>query len=227
MKIGFLIVGTNKYRNMALDLAKSIQQKFLPELDRKIFVFSDKDVFSSEVDICQYFEIQHEDWPLSSLKRYEYFFENSKFIEECDYLFYLDADLLVVKDISTFDFPSLFSVSHPQNCFFPIWDVETNPLSLAYLNPDVKGHYVQGCFWGGETKQVLQMCLELCRDCKEDLKNGIIAKWFDESHLNRFFFENQEKVAIISSSYAYPEDWNIGIEKLIIHRNKDANALRF
>lgn len=227
MKVGFLVIGTNKYRSLALDLLKSIEQKFLPNFSRRIFIFSDKDIFSKKIKNCHFIKIHHENWPLTSLKRFEYILKNSEQINQCEYLFYLDADLLVVESINKFHFPALFAVSHPGNHLDQnFWDVETNEESTAYLNPDIRGHYVQGCFWGGKTKNVLDMCEVLYHNYAIDLEKGIIAKWYDESHLNRYFFDNQEITSTVSSSYSYPTGYDLPIEKIILHREKNSNKLR-
>jgi hypothetical protein len=54
-----------------------------------------------------------------------------------------------------------------------------------------------------------------------DLFNGIIARWHDESHLNKFCIDNFSDFEILSSSYAYPENWQLPIQKIIIHKDKN------
>jgi lipopolysaccharide biosynthesis glycosyltransferase len=223
--IAIVIVGTAKYSTLANDLQKSIFEKFLPSRSKHIYLFSDRDNFDKSKDLTL-IKCEHERWPLSSLNRYKLIDSIKKQLLEHEYILYFDSDLLVANRVSEFPFSKLFAVEHPQNLLSYIWDVEKNPKSTAYLGekPDF-ATYVQGCLWGGESKYVLEMCEILKERAQEDLNNGIIAIWFDESHLNRYFVENINLVSVISPSFSYPESWNLNIEKLIIHRNKP-NQLR-
>lgn len=227
MKIAILAVGTNKYRSLMLDLIESVDKKFLNKFEKDFIVFSDENIFSEKFTNVIFNKIEHEQWPLNSLKRYQYFVDQKHVIDKYDYVFYFDADLLVVENINDFEFHDLFAVSHPQNFFTPnLWEIETNKNSTAYLDPEKIGHYVQGCFWGGKPSEVLKMCETLYRNAKIDLDNNFIAKWFDESHLNHYFYFNKDKTNAVSSSFSYPELWDLNIPKLIIHRDKNNTELR-
>jgi|LakMenEpi03Aug12_release.lakeMendotaPanAssembly.Ray.scaffolds.fasta_scaffold38603_5 hypothetical protein len=227
MKIAILAVGTNKYRSLMLDLVESINKKFLNEFEKHFILFSDEDIFSEKLTNVFFNKIEHEKWPLNSLKRYSYFVDKKDLISQYDYVFYFDADLLVVENVNDFEFHDLFAVNHPQNLFTPnMWDIETNKNSTAYLDPTQIGNYVQGCFWGGIPSEVLKMCDTLYKNAKIDLDNDFIAKWFDESHLNHYFFHNKEKVNIVSSSFSYPESWRLNVPRLIIHRDKNHTEMR-
>ena len=113
MKIAILTVATGGYKSLLIDLIKSINEKFLTSFDKDIFVYSDEDIYSKNNKNIIFSKINHEKWPLVSLKRYEYFIESQKSILTYDYVFYFDCDLQVVKNIENFDFHDLFAVSHP------------------------------------------------------------------------------------------------------------------
>lgn len=227
MKIAILAVGTNKYKFLMRDLVKSINEKFLRQLEKHFILFSDEDIFSEEFPNVFFNKIEHEKWPLNSLKRYEYFLNKKDLILKYDYVFYFDADLLAVEDINDFEFHDLFAVSHPMNLMMQnMWDIETNKNSTAYLDQDKIGHYVQGCFWGGTPSKIIEMCGILYENARIDLENNFIAKWFDESHLNHYFYHNQDRVNTVNSSFSYPESWNLNIPKLIIHRDKNHEEIR-
>jgi hypothetical protein len=228
MKIAILTVATGGYKSLLIDLIKSINEKFLTSFDKDIFVYSDEDIYSKNNKNIIFSKINHEKWPLVSLKRYEYFIESQKSILTYDYVFYFDCDLQVVKNIENFDFHDLFAVSHPGRLVYgeSMWDVEKNTMSTAYLDPNDIGHYVQGCFWGGKPKEIIKMVTQLKTNAQIDLDKNFIAIWFDESHLNKYFFDNKHLVSQVSSSYSYPENWSLPVEKLIIHRDKDIKELR-
>jgi hypothetical protein len=65
--------------------------------------------------------------------------------------------------------------------------------------------------------------IETLRDnVNADLSKKIIAAWHDESHLNRFFTDNEEKVVTFSPGFAYPETWDMPqVPKMIIHKDKN------
>mgnify|MGYP003343285143 FL=1 len=83
--------------------------------------------------------------------------------------------------------------------------------------------YYQGCLWGGKIPEVLEMIDELQDRTNKDLKNNLIAVWHDESHLNKYFYQNKDKVNTLGPEYAYPEIFSkyCNFNPKIIHLAKD------
>lgn len=158
-------------------------------------------------------------WPDATLLRYEIFSKHSHlFTTDC--LMYLDADMLICKNfINFFDLqcqgsdvigvlhpgywrPSrkvIFYLNNPKMIigdvrqFFKIGGIgswETNHKSLAFVKRRLRRQYYCGGVWLGQTHSVLQMINVLSKRVNMDLRNGIIAKWHDESHLNYWFANN-------------------------------------
>lgn len=224
IKIAILTVATNNYKSFLDPLIKSIQDKFLPLNKKDIFVFADEDSISHKYSNIIFNKIEHEPWPYITLKRYFYFDKILKDLTKYDMVIYFDCDLEVVKNVNEFPKCDLFGVVHPGIYFFgKMWDVETNPKSTAYISSENEGIYHQGCFWGGTSNEVCKMISELKNNTQIDLDNSVVAKWHDESHLNFYLFKNKDIVSSISSSYSYPENWNLPIEKIIIHKEKNSN----
>lgn len=95
---------------------------------------------------------------------------------------------------------------------------EKNPKSTAQVLDNGK-HYFQGCFWGGNTKDIVEMMRILDSNIKIDLKNRIIAQWYDESHMNRYLYDHPPKE--LSMAYAYPgrDTKKYPVNPIIIHYN--------
>lgn len=61
---------------------------------------------------------------------------------------------------------------------------ETDPKSEAYVGRKNRSEYVCGGAWIGYRAAFLEMVEKLAKSVEIDKKNGQIAKWHDESHLN-------------------------------------------
>jgi hypothetical protein len=89
---------------------------------------------------------------------------------------------------------------------FGAW--ETEPTSVAYVSRERRNIYCCGGVWLGHNVAFLEFCAELSRQVNLDLKNGVMARWHDESHLNHFV-SNIEKVTIFSPSYCYDRRYDV------------------
>jgi hypothetical protein len=69
---------------------------------------------------------------------------------------------------------------------------ERNRNSLAYVRPTSRRRYIHGAIWGGPKKDFIKMCEELDQTIDRDLRNGIVALWHDESHINRYLSSNRK-----------------------------------
>lgn len=230
MNIAICFVGTNVYRNFFPKYYNSIMSKFIINLDKTFFVFTDnKDdpVFKKENVIIN--KIENEGWPENTLFRYKYIDSIEEKIKEYDYFLFIDPDMFVVEEIKKneiFTDKPFVGVQHPsfnnKDFDYRIGTFENRRESTAFIdiqNEDVSNYY-QGCLWGGRTPEILDMIKELKNNVEIDEKNKIRALWFDESHLNRFMISNKDKVNTLDSGYCYPEKWNISFYKKIIHIDK-------
>lgn len=232
MKVAISFIGTSKYLNFLPQYYEKIHENFLPNTEKTFLVFTDGEGdFPEDVKV---YSQKHLEWPYITLTRFEILNKAREEIAKHDWLVFLDADTIVVDKVLEEDFFSdkpLFGVWHP--CHYlkmPPHNrlpgaLETNPLSLSYVNtetelPDV---YYQGCLWGGKVPEVLDMIDELKNRVNIDLKNNVIAVWHDESHLNKYFIENMSIVNTLHPEYAYPEVFSeyCEFEPKIVHLAKD------
>jgi len=218
MRTAIVIIATGRYNSFVPKLMSSIEN-FWPDL-ADVFLFTD-----SRLSSPRWFPAENKPWPFVTLTRFETLRPIYPHLKDYDYVLYLDADM----EIMSSDFPfdgmpdgkKFVSVSHPANYFDKsFWPVETNPRSLAFIDGP-KSEYRQGCLWGASAAHFEHMNESLARSVSDDLKQNIVAVWHDESHLNKFFYDNQDDVFTLDSSYAYPENWSMVLPKRIIHKDKN------
>jgi len=226
-KIKIFTLSTNNYNQFNQSFLTSFNNMFMPNVEKEFFIFTDyvDNPIFKEFNVKPYF-IEHQNWPMITLKRYQYMDDIiSDTLEEDDLCIFADIDLEVQKTIDTFSVNKYFGVSHPGN--FKVNNLnslEDNPNSTAYVDKQYIPYnyqYIQGCLWGGIYEHFIDLVGTLNGNTQKDLSNNIITKWHDESHLNKFYIDNISDFNIFSSSYAYPENWNLPIEKIIIHKDKN------
>jgi histo-blood group ABO system transferase len=97
--------------------------------------------------------------------------------------------------------------------------------SKAYISPEKGTRYYAGGFFGGTKNEFLSMAAELAGCIDEDLKNGVIAKWHDESHLNRYFADHPPAIEL-TPSYCYPEGMSLPFKPKLLALIKDHAMIR-
>jgi len=214
MKVAIVFIGTGRYINFLPKYYENIEKYFLPNSEKTILVFTDGEL-NETPDNVRVYNQEHLDWPYITLKRFGTINKARSAIEDNDYLVFIDADALVVSDITEEEFftdKPYFGVHHPCHALgmpphteYPgAFETDTN--SRAHVTPeDDTSMYWQGCLWGGKVPEVLDMIDELDDRVEEDLSNDVIAKWHDESQLNRFYIENKDQVNTLGPEYAFPE----------------------
>jgi histo-blood group ABO system transferase len=224
-KIGLLIICTNKYTNFLQSLINSADKHFLNNKDVTYFVFTNKTDVSIETtrDVVM-IPIQHQPWPFMTLYRYKIFTQNNEYLQNMNYLYYCDADMLFVGDFGDEILGELVATQHP-GFYGRRGTPEERKESLAYVGPEENMQYFAGGFNGGSKNEFLKMSKEIDKKIDIDYGNGIIAIWHDESHMNRYFIDNPPTV-ILTPSYCYGELMQIPFEKKLISLNKNNDEIR-
>lgn len=230
MKIGLLVIATNKYTQFIPPLYKSVKKYFMNGHDVKMFVFTNGEIPEND-DIIRV-EQEHLGWPGATLHRYSIFDKNKEILSEMDYLFYCDADMRFVASVGDEILPDkdsngLVGTQHPG--FFnkrrEDFTYEINPISTACIKKNEGKIYFAGGFNGGTSKAFLNMCEELKNNINKDLEKDFIAVFHDESHMNRYFKDTIPN-KILSPSHCYPESWNIPFEKKLLALDKNHSEIR-
>jgi histo-blood group ABO system transferase len=230
LKIGILVIATNKYTVFVDPLVKSINKYFLPEYNKYVFLFTDK-IYENyeEKNIIKIYQ-EHMVWPEPTLRRYEIFIKNKQYFKDIDVLYYIDADMLIKNYIGEEILPDidkkLIAIIHPGNTVTNMGtSYETNINSTAYVL-DINNIYHCGGVQGGEKNAYLNVCEILMNNINTDRQKGIIAVYHDESHWNSYLIKNKNLYKELDSDYCYPEGWENLDTKKIIALDKDHKKMR-
>ena len=230
MKILILTIATNKYIQFVERLYDNIEDNFLNGHQIQGLLFTEHDVETS--DNIKVSQIEHEDWPMPTLKRYNYFIKEKEYISQFDYCYYFDVDMGIVGKVGDEILGDLVATMHPYQSFYPKQQrtYDRNPKSLAYVPAGQEGElYYAGGFNGGSTKRFLEMAEVLADRVNKDLENDVIALWHDESQMNRYLIDNPPTLSL-TPSYCFAEEQmhnsDYPYEPNIIALKKDHNELR-
>ena len=206
MNICILTIATNKYIQFVERLYNNLEENFLNGHNLECLLFTEHDVETS--DNVRVSHIEHEPWPMPTLKRYNYFVKEKEFISEFDYCFYFDVDMGIVDKVGDEVLSDLVATMHPYQSFYPKGErsYDRNSKSLAYVAPGDEGpNYYAGGFNGGSTKRFLEMSEVIADRVNKDLENGVIALWHDESQMNRYLIDNPPTLSL-NPSYCFAEE---------------------
>ena len=230
MKILILTIATNKYIQFVERLYDNIEEKFLNGHEIQGLLFTEHDVETS--DNIKVSQIDHEPWPMPTLKRYNYFVKEKDYISQFDYCYYFDVDMGIVSEVGDEVLSDLVATMHPYQSFYPKEQrtYDRNPKSFAYVPPGEEGElYYAGGFNGGSTKRFLEMAEVLADRVNKDLENGVIALWHDESHMNRYLIDNPPSLSL-TPTYCFAEEQmnnaSYPYDAKIIALKKDHDELR-
>jgi histo-blood group ABO system transferase len=234
-KVGLLLIATNKYVEFLDELISTADEYFLKNQEVTYFVFTNEKINLNTDRKVVRIETEHKKWPWMTLGRYEIFQNSSDILSSMDYLYYCDVDMRFVSEVGDEVLGDLVGTLHPG-----YWNredgsgtPERNSKSLAYIPVGSKNKYYAGGFNGGTYKRFMKMCFRLDHNIETDHRNNIIAIWHDESHLNKYLFENPPTISL-DPGYCYPEDnkaffqgnSDVPFKAKLIALNKDHNLYR-
>jgi hypothetical protein len=232
MKIAFLTIATNKYITYINGLAESLDT-FAKHDDITLFVFANRPIEyqPNKIKIKTHY-ITHTPHPLGTLLRYHFYMEKKEELKQYDYLFHIDCDMKLVSDVGNEILGDRVCVNHPgyyEREDVKSYDYDRTPASAAYVSYDdprpIPKTFYQNCFQGGKSGEFITMSEQIIEAANHDLRNNHIARWHDESYMNKYMLYNPPTV-LLHSGYAYPEKWNIPFTKKIVHLDKNHLEMR-
>lgn len=197
-----IIIATGGYIKYVDPLIDSARNFFVSH-DVVLFSDTQQSVRGVENQIfCEYLG-----YPQQTLMRYHSITSQQNLLSGYKSLFYVDSDMLFVSPIKEDeiqpDVKGIVATLHPGYTDL-IGTPERRPESKAYIPPTAESQYFCGGFIGGTTEAFLSMSQQIAAAVDEDTKNGIKAIWNDESHSNRFLYDNPPS-KILDPSFCYPE----------------------
>ncbi|HAQ02955.1 TPA: glycosyl transferase family 6 [Candidatus Nomurabacteria bacterium] len=229
MKIGILYICTGKYSIFWKDFYLSMEEKFISDVEKHYFVFTDNPTIDFENENRRIHRIYQRDlgWPDNTLMRFNTFLQIEEELLNMDYLFFFNANLIIKEKITSEEFlptgnENLVATLHPgfYNKNRKKFTYENNRKSTAFINKNEGEHYFAGGLNGGKTADFIEAMKTMRDNVDIDKKNNIIAKWHDESHWNKYLI-NRSNIKILPPSYLYPEGWKLPFPPIILIRDKN------
>lgn len=225
MRIAILYICTGNYTIFWDGFYASCEKYFLSAHERHYFVFTDGAIAHADSPRVHRIEQARLGWPYDTLKRFHIFSCVKEKLASFDYIFFLNANVLFMSEIAEEILPSeqegIVVVQHPGFFYQPRkhFHYDGTPGSRAYIAEDEGEYYVCGGVNGGHARDYLHM-IEVLREAVDaDEQQGLIARWHDESHINRYIVDHPHK--LLSPAYCYPEERHIPFEEKILILNKD------
>lgn len=209
MKVSICIIATNRYNEYVQPLIDSLREFFLPGIVKTVHLFSDRMLTyeqNEDLRVKQY-SIPSWSFPDATLLRYATMtsVDESEF---GDYIFYIDADMLIEAAVGTEILYDIVAVRHPGYDQKGGGSWETRPESKTYVPLQNRRTYFAGGFQGG-SKSVYFRAMQIMADwIAQDGKVGIIPIWHDESAWNSFLVSDHMRevdFVQLSPSYCMPE----------------------
>ena len=225
-KIAILYIALGRYGVFWKDFYRSCEKYFLSDCKKTYFLWTDnkKIDFEKNKNVVKINQ-KKLGWPYDTMMRFDLFLQKETELKNFDYIFFFNANMIFKKEVGKEILPDddndgLVVGLHPwfRNSRPDEFTYDRNPDSTSCIPFGEGKVYVQGCLNGGTAAAYL----ELCRICKnnidQDLKNGVIALWHDESHLNKYILNKNP--LIMPHTYLYPENWKMSEDVKIVQLDK-------
>lgn len=222
LKIALCITATGKYNTFANSLIISGRKFFVKNHEVTYFVFADNQIVEGN-DVIK-IHTNRLGWPYDTLMRFKVYLDHKNILENYDYIYAIDADMLFVSDIGDEILSDLVGTTHP-GFYNSTGSYERRKKSTAYVSRKEGTTYFAGGFYGGKKDKFFHLLETTTKNIAIDLTRNYIAIWHDESHLNRYFIDNPPSL-ILNPSYCYPESWSIPFERKIIALDKNHSEIR-
>jgi hypothetical protein len=197
MKTALLVIATGKYNQYIDSLIHSAEKNLLFNCD--VILWTDSVL---EYPVYKQIYTSPKGFPNETLFRYHTFLEQQALLSKYDCLLYSDVDMLFVDLVSDGIFTYGITATEHPGYLNLTGTPERRPESTAYC-PNVRTYFCGG-FNGGSAEAFLTMSETIRKNINEDERNGIKAVWNDESHLNKYLYDNPPAI-VLDPGFCFPE----------------------
>ena len=202
----------------------SVDKYFMTSQNVTYFLFTDDPSLATKIKTVRRIvaiEVKDKGWPCNTLLRFGSISTHRNQFTGMHFLYSLDVDVHLENKVGAEILEYLVATLHVLYYLGPrtSFTYDTNPLSTAYINKSEGEYYFIGAFFGGCRDAVIQMAETIERNIRKDLKEQrYIARWHDESHLNRYLIDNPPTKILSpeylsTSSQKFPKSRIVSIER--------------
>ncbi|XP_072298968.1 globoside alpha-1,3-N-acetylgalactosaminyltransferase 1-like [Eucyclogobius newberryi] len=213
LTIAASVFAVGKYVQFLKDFLETSEKFFFIGFNVHIFVFTDRPQDVPKVQLAAGRKISvrkvpsSKRWQEISARRMEMVHALLRDLRgSTHYVFCLDVDSKFHGRWGSESLSETVAVVHPGyygdgRSRFPY---ERRPQSRAYMAPSDGDFYYCGGAFGGSLDQVLELTQVCSKNYRDDEKDGVEAAWQEESHLNRYFWENKPS-KVLSPEYLWQD----------------------
>ena len=226
-RVGLNILAIGKYIVFLQPLLKSADDFFMTGHNVTYFVFTDDTGQASRLIKTSrrviFISEKNQGWPNNTLAKFRFISKHREVYKNIDFIFQSDV---FVSEVNSEALDLRVGTLHPWHYDQPrdSFPFDRNPRSLAYVNRSEGEYYFSGAVFCGCRDEIITMSETLEKNILRDLKElNYIALWHDESHLNRYFFDNPP-TKVLSPEYYHAGRWgrnrDVKQRLLIVQKNE-------
>lgn len=194
--VAILYIATGRYTVFWEPFYRSAERFLLPDCRKHYFLFTDSPETLAGEDGASVTRIHQPKlgWPHDTLMRFHIFLGIKEQLARFDYIYFFNGNSEILSTVSREDLLPLLPHErlvllrqpHMTHLTPDEFTYDRNPKSTACIPKGRGEYYFAGGLNGGRTEAYLEMCETLRGRVQQDLDNGVIALWHDESQLNRY-----------------------------------------
>lgn len=228
IRIGVVYIAIGMYEAFWKEFYPTCECFFCPDARKGYEVFTDSDYLQS-------LRFRNVSWhPVENRGFIRNVSAKSEFIcsiasvlkQKYDYIFYMNGNYKFVEPIGSDevlpaagnDFLTALSFDLYKNNPVDSLPYDRNPNCHAYMKPGTGKRYYQGGFYGGRSEEIIRLSEWCMKYIREDLNNKIIARWHDESYLNRYLTGYRPRILNETYGYGGPPDSSRTYKALLLDK---------